>query len=279
MLKIAITGTSGLIASRIIELLRNEFEFIQLDLPNFDVTDKDKTIEIIKGLNFDIFFHLAAYTNVDGAETEKKIAHLINVEGTKNVLDAVSEKKKKLIFVSTDFVFDGKGGPYFEDSSPNPIGYYAQTKLEGEQIVKNRAMIVRYSYPYRANHPSKPDFVKRIKSLLEDNKPIKLMSDVLITPTFIDDIAFAMKHLFNNFAPEIYHIVGSNSLSSLNAGKLIAKTFNLNNALVLPTTHADYSKGKATRSQYSDIKTKKNDFYKMKTFEEGLAEVVKQLQI
>ncbi len=277
MVKVAITGSKGLIGSRVVELLQNDFTFVELELPVFDITDKEKTQRIIKNTDFDLLFHLAAYTNVDGAETEKEKAHLINVTGTKNVLEAVIEKNKKLIVVSTDFVFDGKKGPYFEDSLPNPLGYYAQTKFEGEQIVKNKAMIVRFSYPYRAKHPSKPDFVKRLKNLIEEGKPLQLMSDSLITPTFIDDIAHAMKHLFMSFTPEIYHIVGAKPLSPFEAGIVIAKTFNLNTELISSTTYKEYSKGKALRSQYSDIRSKKNNFYNMKMFAEGLLEIKKQI--
>ncbi len=278
MLKIAITGSKGLIGSRVVELLENDFKFIELELPDFDITDSKKTQKTLNNIDFDLFFHLAAYTNVDGAEKEREKAHLINVEGTKTVFEAIIQKNKKLIFVSTDFIFDGTKGPYFEDSRPNPLGYYARTKFEGEQMVKNKAMIVRFSYPYRAQHPSKPDFVKRIKNLLQENKHLQFMTDSLITPTFIDDIAYAMKYLFNNYTPEIYHIVGADSLSPLNAGKKIARTFALDSSLISAITYAEYSKAKALRSQYSNIKSKKNNFYKMKRFEEGLTEVVKQLR-
>ncbi len=276
MLKIAITGSSGLIGSRVVELLHNDFQFIQLELPNFDITDKNKAYETIKKLDFDIFFHLAAYTNVDMAEKEKKLAYSINVEGTKNITEAVFEKKKGLIFVSTDFVFNGKE-PHYEDSKPNPLGYYAQTKFQGEQLIKNKAMIVRLSYPYRSKPLVKPDFVKRLKTLLEENKQLNLMTDSLITPTFVDDIAYAMKYLFLHFSPQIYHLVGADSYSPFEAAKLIAKTFGLSEKLISPTTYKEYSLGKAPRPQYSVIRTRKNNFYKMKTFSEGLQEIKKQL--
>lgn len=275
MLKIAITGSKGLIGSRVLELLHENFEFTELELPEFDITVKDKITQSINNINFDIFFHLAAYTNVDGADSEKEKAHLINVEGTKNILDAVSAKNKKLIFVSTDFVFDGIHPPYDENSNPNPLSYYAKTKYEAEQLVKNKAMIVRFSYPYRAKHPSKPDFVKRICQLLEEKKQIRLMTDSLMTPTFIDDIAYAIKHLFVNFTPSIFHLVGADSLSPFAAGRQIAKNFNLDQNLLSKTTYAEYSKDKANRPQYSEIKSITNNFYRMKSFEEGLKVIKK----
>ena len=272
-MKIAITGSTGLIGTRLTELLNKDFQFIQILEKEVDITDRKSVQNKIESLNFDIFFHMAAYTNVDGAEVQKERAYKINVEGTKNIFDAVLKKNKKMIYVSTDFVFDGTHPPYYEDSKPNPIGYYAQTKYEGEIIVKDKAMITRFSYPYRKSFEPKKDFVRTIKFLLEQKKPLYMMTDSLITPTFIDDIAYAMKYLLVNFTPEIFHIVGADSLSPFDAGKLIAKTFHLDENLILPTTYEEYSKGKAKRSRYSQIKSKKNTFYPMKTFEEGLRQL------
>src|SRR3989338_10635547 len=263
MLKVAITGSKGLIGSRIKELLRQEIDFTELELPDFDITNRKHAIKLIKDIDFDLFFHLAAYTNIDQAEKEKEKAYLINVQGTKNVFDAVVEKKRKFIFVSTDFVFDGQHHPFYEESVPKPLSYYAKTKYEAEKLIKKQAMIVRFSYPYRAKHPSKPDFVKRICQDLEGKKQIRLMTDSLMTPTFIDDIAYTMKHLFVNFTPSIFHLVGADSLSPFAAGIQIAKNFNLDQNLLSKTTYTEYSKDKANRPQYSEIKSIKNNFYRM----------------
>jgi dTDP-4-dehydrorhamnose reductase len=282
MLKIAVTGSTGLIGSRIIELLNKDFQFIPLLQKKVNITNRQQTDETISNIDFDILLHLAAYTDVDGTEKNKEAAYRINVEGTRNIFEAVNAKKKKFIYISTDFVFDGKQekAPFYEDSIPNPISYYGQTKYEGEKIVNSsaggRAMIVRFSYPYRANFEQKKDFVRNIKSQLEQGKSLQMVTDSTITPTFIDDIAFVLKYLFNNYSPEIYHVVGGDSLSPYDAGKLIAKTFNLNQSLIQPTTYEVYFKDRAKRPQYSEIKSKKNNFYKMKTFEEGLNEIRKQ---
>lgn len=278
MLKVALSGSAGLIGSRIIELLENEFTFVPLLQSEVDITDKDSTTKAIASMDFDIFLHLAAYTNVDGAEKDRELAYTINVKGTEHVFDAVMNKKKQLIYISTDFVFDGTNPPYFEDSIPNPLGYYAETKLEGEKIVKDNAMIVRLSYPYRARYDVKKDFVKGILLSLQEKKVLKMITDSIITPTFVDDIAFGLRHCFTDFSLGIIHLVGANSISPFNGGKLIAKKFQCDESLIQPTTFAEYSKDKAKRSQYSEIKSKNNTFYKMKTFEEGLAEVAKQLR-
>lgn len=270
MLKIAITGSNGLVGSRIVELLTNKFEFIPLPSKTFDITNSENVSNVLSNLNYDIFLHLAAYTNVDSAEKEKELAYKISVEGTKNVFNATSQKNKKFIYVSTDFVFDGNNPPYYEDSLPNPISYYSQTKYEGEKIVKDNAMIVRISYPYRSSSQTKPDFMRIIKNLLEQKKTLTMITDSLMTPTFIDDIAYALEHLLNNFSPEIFHLTGEKSMSPYDAGMLIAKTFHLDQSLIQPITYEKYFENKAKRPRYLDTKSKKNNFYKMKSFEDGL---------
>lgn len=274
MLKIALTGADGLIGSRVVELLKEDFQFIPLPQSQMDITNPNQVKDVLREIDFDIFLHLAAYTDVDGAEKNKEISYKVNVEGTKNVFEAMPQKQKKFIYISTDFVFDGNKPPYDEESLPNPISYYGQTKYEGEKVVNppagGGAMIVRFSYPYRAQFEPKKDFVRNVKYALEQKKILQMVTDSTITPTFIDDIAYALKYLFNNFSPEIYHIVGGDSLSPYDAGKLIAKTFNLDGNLIQPISYKEYFKGRAQRPQYSEIKSKKNNFYKMKTFEEGL---------
>lgn len=282
MLKIALTGADGLVGSRIIELLNDYFIFIPINKNQMDITDKNQVYKTIKSINFDIFLHLAAFTDVDGAEKNNELAYKINVEGTKNVFEVVNHKKGKFIYISTDFVFDGFNPPYNEKNQPNPISYYGKTKYEGEKALslpnQEKAMIIRISYPYRSTFEKKKDFVRTVKLLLEQKKNLFMVTDSLITPTFIDDIANALKYLFLNYSPEVFHITGRDSLSPYEAGILIAKTFNLDQHLIQPTTYKDYFKNRAKRPQYSQIQSIKNNFYKMKSFEQGLNEVAKQIQ-
>lgn len=277
MLKIALTGADGLVGSRILELLKNDFEFIPLPQTRMDITNVDQVNNVLKNIDFNLFLHLAAYTNVPAAETNKELCYKINRDGTKNVFDIVTTKGKKFIYISTDFVFDGSNPPYDEDSLPNPTSVYAASKLEGEKIIKDKAMIVRIAYPYRASFEMKRDFFRTFKFYLENKKPLSMITNSLMTPTFIDDIAFGLKYLFQNFTPEIFHLTGGMSLSPYDAAMLVARTFNLDSSLIGKTTYEEYIKGKARLPQFATIISKKNNFYKMKTFEEGLTEITKQL--
>ncbi len=269
-MKVAVSGANGLVGSRILELLKNDFQFIPLYQKDCDITKKDDVNNFFNNYRFDLFLHLAAYTNVDGAEIEKDKAWQINVLGTKNVFQLCQEKKVKLIYISTDFVFDGQNPPYDENSIPNPIGYYGQTKYEGEKIVKDQAMIVRIAYPYRAHFEGKKDFVRSIIEKLNNGKKLTMITDGKMTPTFIDDIAYGLKYLIKNFAPEIFHLVGADSFSPYEAGKLIAKIFDLDLGLIDKISYQEYMQNRARRPQYSEIKSIKNNFYRMKTFEAGL---------
>lgn len=275
-MKIALTGASGLVGSRIVELLGDDFDFVSLSQTEMDITDRVAVAKKIKDTDFDIFLHLAGYTDVDGAEKEKEVALKINKDGTKNVFDAVHQKGKKFIYISTDFVFDGKNPPYYEDSTPNPISSYGLSKYEGEKVLDADAMIVRISYPYRKVFEQKNDFVRTIRGLLEQHKPFTMVTDSLMTPTLIDDIAYALKYLFVHFSSGVFHVNGADSLSPYDAGKLIAKTYGLDHNLITPTTYEKYFQGKAFRSQYSDMKSKKNNFYKMRSFETGLQFILNQ---
>lgn len=277
MLRIAVTGGDGLVGSRIIELLKNDFVFIPLPQKKMDITDIQNVKTILNEIDFDFFLHLAAYTNVAGAEINKELCFKINVQGTKNVFETVQTKGKKFIYISTDFVFDGKNPPFFEDSIPNPPGVYAKSKYQGEKIIEGKAMIVRISYPYRANFEPKKDFFRTFKSYLEQKNPLSMITDSLMTPTLIDDIAYGLKYLIKNYSPEIYHLTGGKAISPYDAALLVAEKFNLDKSLINQTTYAEYIKNKPGLPQYADIRAKKNILWKMKTFEEGLDEIKKQL--
>lgn len=280
--KILITGASGLIGSRIIEMLSFKYDFIPVHQAQCDITDASSTQKYLSSIDFDMIVHLAAYTNVDGAEKEHKLCQEINVDGTRNLFNISQQKDVQMIHISTDFVFDGRRQvtpvsdiiSYTEDSIPNPISFYGQTKLEAEQIVKGQAMIIRTSYPYRKIFEQKRDFVRSIKYLLEQGKVINMVQDSLITPTYIDDFVNGLDYLIQNFTTKIYHLVGSDSMSPYEAGITIAKTFGLNADLIFATTYDKYFENKALRPQWAKIISTEKIDLSMSTFAEGLKKLL-----
>lgn len=285
-MKILGTGLDGLVGSRIVELLKNRYEF---EISDVDITNKQKIIDKIKNSDAQIVLHLAAKTNVDGCELDKALgengdAWRINVFGTQNIADGCSQSNKKLIYISTDFVFDGinpPSGGYSEKDTPNPLNWYGQTKYEGEKIVqtlKSPWIIARTAYPYRAKF-ERLDFVRAILRRLQEGLTVSAVTDHILTPTFIDDIAFAIDALIKNNSQGIFHVVGSQSLTPFNAAILIAKEFNLDKSEVSKTTRAEYFKERAPRSFQLALKNDKIGKLgvKMRTFEEGIREIHKQI--
>jgi len=279
MKKIAVTGASGLVGTRIMELLSEKFEFIPLSVKDMDITDKDSVHKLLGNLSYDLLLHLAAYTNVVGAETEKAKAFLINGTGTQNLLDSVLSAKKEFIYISTDFVFDGTQPPYVETSTPNPLSVYGASKYAGEKRVGTDGMIVRISYPYRSVFEPKKDIFRTLKSQLEVGKSLSMVEDSLMVPTFIDDIAQGLGYVMDNFSNELFHLVGKDAMSPFDFATTIAKVFNLDKSLIEKTTYETYFANKAKGPRYGDIRSEKNTFYPMHSFEEGLRIIKNQLNI
>lgn len=282
-MKILGTGLNGLIGSRIIELLGNDFEFESLSRSTgVDISDYESVYSAINKSEAQIVIHAAAYTDVKGAEDQKDLgenstAWIINVLGTKNVAKAVREAGKKLIHFSTDMVVGGDDMPpggFTEDAKPNPLNWYAQTKYEAERIVQNLSspwIILRTAYPYRKQFP-KPDFVRFFKNWLAEKKPISVLTDRLITPTFIDDLAPVIKTLIEKDATGIYNSVGSQILSIYEAVNIIADIFDLDKSLISETTRKNFLIDRPAEpfsSALNNAKIKQLGV-NMHTFEDGL---------
>lgn len=281
--KILVTGGTGLVGSRIIELLKDTFEFSLLNRSNgVDITNPE-TFSAIDVGDASILIHLAAKADVDGSEAEKNLgeeseAWKINVIGTQNVSEFCQKNNVKMVYISTDFVFNGEkkeGDGYTEEDTPNPINFYAETKYEGEkrvrEIVQNY-IILRIAYPYRKEFIEKLDFVRNVIELLQNGTRISGVMDQIICPTFIDDVAIAIKLLLGKDKRGIFHCVGSTPITPFDAIKKIAQVFALDTTLITPTTREEFYSGKAKRPFNLYLKNDKMQQLGLtpKTFEEGL---------
>jgi dTDP-4-dehydrorhamnose reductase len=277
-------GVSGLVGTRITELLP-QFSFDNLSLDTgVNITDPSTLSVITQDSEHPVVLHLAAKADVDGCEKDKPegkdgAAYKINVLGTKNVVDACKAKNKKVIYISTDFVFDGKVPPeggYTEVDTPNPINWYSQTKFEGEEIVRKSGLpfiIIRIAYPFQKEpFVLKKDFYHAIKDRLAAGQPVSGVTNHIMTPTYLDDIAGALGKLIEINAEGIYHVVGSESLSPFNAALAIAEIFGYDKKLISGTTREEFFKDRAQRPfnlALNNDKIKKLGI-KMKGFSEAL---------
>lgn len=292
--KIIGTGLSGLVGSRIVELLGGKYEFIDFSLDTgVNVLDQ-QSLETAFAKNSDAVavLHMAAFTDTNAAWEQRGdktgICYQLNVQGTQNILDLAKKYNQYFIYISTDFVFDGaKITPYIETDEPRPIEWYGETKYLGEKVVTDSdyaAAIVRITYPYRANFEKKPDIVHKILTKLQNNETIKMFSDQICTYTFIDDIAHALDKFFENKYTGIYHLVGSSSNSPYDMAKLVAKTFGFDENLVQSSSLEEYIKSQPEGSRpwqktlITSNQKIKDLGIQMKTLEEGLTEIKSQIK-
>ena len=267
MEKFIITGSAGLLGSKVMKFAKRDYEVIPLHNtktlhPNslkLDITDRKQVYNLLTKLKPDIAIHAASETNVDKCETEKEHAWKTNVEGTRNIALACSKANAKLVYISTDYVFDGEKGLYIEEDKPNPINYYGVTKLEGENQViqhcKNYA-ILRTSVLY-GWHPWKQNFATWIISMLKQNKEITIVKDHYNTPTLADNLAEITIEAVQEDLQGLYHVSGSERISRYEFAQQIAKTFNLDPNLIKPIKMRQLAAWIAKRPKDSSLNTDK----------------------
>ncbi len=221
-MKVLVTGAKGMLGQDLCPILEDEgYEVIETDLYNLDITNKKNINEFFETSKPDIVIHCAAYTNVDKAEEDKETAFKINFEGTKNIADICKKSNITLVYISTDYVFDGtKEGKYQPNDKPNPINIYGESKLAGEKAVQEceKYYITRTSWLY--GHHGK-NFVETMISL-KDNPEIKVVDDQTGCPTWTVELAGGIIKILQEEKPYgIYHVCGSGKTSWYNFAKEI----------------------------------------------------------
>ena len=195
-------------------------------------------------------------TNVDGCETNPKMAEAINVGGVKNLCKIF---EGHFIQISTDYVFDGTDGPYAEEDETNPISVYGQTKLAADKWLTNnhpKATIFRANVVYGYTKRTKASFVKWVVDSLLDGKPIRVVDDQWNNPTWTESIATVIKVLIEKEALGLYHYGDKEYMNRYEFAHLIAKVFDLDASLISPISTADL-KQPAPRPLKSGLKTEK----------------------
>lgn len=281
------TGLSGLVGSRIIKLLSPSFSFTAISKETgFDITNAGQMETLIKESKAPWVFHFAAYTNVQAAEDEKdkgkeSASWNVNVSATENIAKACREFGKKLLYISTDYVFDGTKQEYHEEDVPHPISWYGVTKYEGEKAILASGVpfiIIRISTPYRSFPVGKTDFVHKILERLQRNQTIQSPEDQWFSPTFIDDLAIAIKGVVEGRKEGIYHVGSQEGISPFEAATTICHSFGCDASLVKPTSYDAYYSGKAKAPRHAILKHDKIDalHLSLHTFTDGVKEVQRQ---
>lgn len=290
MTRVLATGMTGLIGTRIKEVLP-QIGFISLSRQNnVDITDYKAVEEYMVEFPEEYVLHMAAYADVDGCEKDRALgeqgdAWKINVTATKEIARLCLKYRKTLIYISTDFVFDGEkpeGEGYEENDATNPGNWYGETKLRGEEAVKNSGVlcaILRIAYPYGKSFAQKKDFVRIISERLKSQQEVKGVTDHIFVPTYIDDIALAIQKVITQHLTGVYHVVGSTPLTPFSAAQKIAQAVGVDPSIVLKTTRAEYFAGKAHRpfNLYLKNDKMKNLGLETRSFDQGLQEMIGSL--
>ncbi|MGG3581700.1 dTDP-4-dehydrorhamnose reductase [Priestia megaterium] len=276
--KVLITGANGQLGKELVELFTEKgFEVYGFGRDKMDITNQVQVQEIIGAVKPDIVIHSAAHTKVDLAESEPDQAFLINAYGTRNVAVAAEAVGAKLVYVSTDYVFDGTTNkPYNEFSPTSPLGVYGKSKLAGEQFVRDlhsKFFIVRTSWVYGKYGAN---FVKTMLKLGEERKELSVVSDQIGCPTYTLDLANAILELINSEKYGIYHISNSGSCSWYELAKEIFKEAKME-IKVIPCTTAEFPRP-AARPAYSVLEhmsIELNQFSSIRSWRKGLSAFIK----
>ena len=200
-----------------------------------DISGKTQVDQAFKTIKPDVVVHAATLTDVDKCELNKELAWKINVEGTKNIVEAAKNTGSFLIYISTDYVFGGETGCYKETDVPNPINYYGVTKLKAEEIVKTQKeyFIARPSVIYGSTPAAgKVNFALWLIETLRKSERVKIITDQWNTPTLNTNLAEMTLEVVERKLTGIYHLCGATRISRFEFAEQIADVFSLDKSLI-----------------------------------------------
>lgn len=293
--RIIITGSNGMLGQRTVqyylsqknvELLATSVEersvFDSVEYVQSDIKCRDKIKKVIYDYCPDFIVNTAAFTNVDLSEKMREEAWKINVKGVEYIAEAARAIDASIIHLSSDYIFDGKDGPYDENAVPNPIGYYGRTKLASENALKISGtfyIILRTNVLYGTALNSRPDFVRWVIDSLKNNNEIKIVDDQVNNPTFIDDLVQAINKVIEFRKTGVYNIGGKEFLSRYEFTKRIAEFFNFDKKLIIPisTKELNQPARRPLKSGLLTLKAETELGYKPHTINESFAVIKKEL--
>jgi len=298
MKKILVTGSNGLLGQKITDLalsndqialiatsrgenrhpLKSGYHYIDLD-----ILDATRLREVISGQRPDVIINTAAMTHVDVCEHDPEGCQKLNVEAVEQLVSLCEEFRIHLIHLSTDFIFDGKEGPYAEDATPHPLSRYGQSKLDAEQLIQQancKWAILRTILVYGVvADMSRSNIVLWAKGALEKGEPLNVVNDQWRTPTLAEDLAEACLLASLKEAEGIYHISGKDLLAIHELVEAVADFWNLDKSLInqISSSTLNQAAPRPARTGFVLDKARRVLGYAPRSFAEGLALIDKQL--
>lgn len=288
MKRIYITGIAGMLGANIAYLLKDRYEIIGVDkVPfmadgvkgeQFDLLDYTKLKESIVQAAPDYLIHTAALINVDLCEDEVELAHQLNSELTSFLAKICEEISCKMVYISTDAVFDGKDERlYTEQDITCPVNEYGRTKLLGEDEVLKKNHIVTRTNIYGFNVQSKNSFGEWIYKSLQNGEPLNMFTDIDFSPVLVNDLTEVIVRLLEEDFHGLYHVCASGAISKYDFGKYLQSVFSLSDGVIHESV-SDNFPFKAKRSKHmgmSNEKVKKELGIRISTPEESIEKFFK----
>jgi dTDP-4-dehydrorhamnose reductase len=242
-LKFLVTGSAGLVGQQVVKDLSKSNQVfscyneskpeygdsVKMDLKNYEMISS-----VLTEIKPDVVIHLGAMTGVDICEKEKTSASEINTKATEIIAKECSKLNSFLVYVSTDYVFDGNFGMYKEDDVANPLGFYGKSKLEGEKAVQNFSTnwcIARTSTPFGL-HPTKKSFPMWVIENLQKQKQIDVLIDQFTSPTYIPNLSRMLIEISERRITGIIHVAGASKISRYQMASMVSDKLNLDGTLL-----------------------------------------------
>lgn len=285
-MRVLVTGVKGQLGNDVVnELKKNSIESVGVDIEEMDITDADVVKKVITESDVDAVIHCAAYTAVDAAEDNVDICRKINADGTRNIAEVCKELDIKLMYISTDYVFDGQGTePWKADCKDyKPLNVYGQTKLEGElAVVENveKFFIVRIAWVFGVNGKN---FIKTMLNVGKrpDIKQVRVVNDQIGTPTYTYDLARLLVDMIKTDKYGYYHATNEGGyISWYDFTCEIYKQAGYSTEVV-PVTTEEYGLSKAARpvnSRLDKSKLIENGFTPLPTWQDALSRYLKEIE-
>ena len=272
-MKALVIGHRGMLGTDLMAHLADEgIHAVGLDLPDIDITDRRATIRAVSEAAPDVVFHLAAWTDVDGAEDHEEQALMVNGEGTRNVAIACREAGSALVAVSTDYVFPGTGGPYDEWAATDPLQAYGRTKLAGERLAEMEypegTRIARTAWLYGANGKN---FVDTMLMLAIDRDAVDVVADQTGCPTWTKDLCPALVQIAG-LEPGVYHTAGGGSTTWADFAREIFRLADVD--CTVNDTTTDAFNRPAPRPEVSVLEVTREGAPRLRAWEDALADYI-----
>ena len=280
-MKVLVTGAKGQLGTDLMnELAKRGSEGIGVDVQEMDITDAEACRRVIKNSGADAVIHCAAYTAVDAAEDNVDLCRRINGEGTRNVAQACKEADVKLMYISTDYVFDGQGTrPWEPDDERHPLNVYGQTKYEGELAVEelsDKYFIVRIAWVFGV---AGKNFIKTMLRLGKERGAVSVVDDQIGSPTYTYDLARLLVDMIQTDKYGRYHATNEGLCSWYEFAKEIFRQAGMD-VPVTPVS-SDAFPAKATRPSNSRLnkdKLSENGFERLPAWQDALGRFLKEIE-